>query len=610
MCGIIGYTGAEAAAPKLLTGLRTLEYRGYDSAGIALSDEPILTVKAKGRIDLLETKVKEQGSLPQTCGIGHTRWATHGAPSDVNSHPHRTAHLCLVHNGIIENYAELGEELKHDGYSFASETDTEIAACLIDRFYRESGEPVSAIAAACKRLRGSYAFGILFEDRKNVLYAVRKDSPLIAVHTGQEGVIASDIPAVLAYSHTYYRLEEGVIAELSRETIRFWSPDGREVTQQSETVDWNVEQAQKGGFPYFMIKEIHEEPTVLRKTVEARLSAEGLPFFGVKRIDEIARGDFDSIQIVGCGSAMHIGLVGRTLIEDLARIPVSVEIASEFRYRDPIVGKRDIVILISQSGETADTVAALRHAKEKGAFTLAIVNVIGSTVAREADGVIYTWAGPEIAVATTKAYSVQGAILYLLAIKLAIANHRISEKEAKTLCFSLLREIPDAVQRILNGKEKIAETARLIQNAEHVFFIGRKADWDICVEGSLKLKEISYIHSEAYATGELKHGTISLVTDGTPVIALMTQEDVCEKTVSGIREVKARGAFVVSVCRESLAKKYEIPCDACLTVPDTEELFSPLVAITALQLLAYYVSEGKGIDVDKPRNLAKSVTVE
>lgn len=609
MCGIIGYTGTERAVPKLLAGLRTLEYRGYDSAGIALSGQKTVVVKSRGRIDALAEKIKKAGELSQTCGIGHTRWATHGAPSDRNAHPHGTENVLIVHNGIIENYAELAEELKREGYSFQSETDTEVAACLLDFYYRKNREPVAAIATACRRLRGSFAFGILFADRNNTIYAVRRGSPLLTAHTGDAGVIASDVPAVLPYSHTYYRLDEGVIAELTRETVRFWTSDGEETAQKSETVDWDAEQAQKGGFPYYMIKEIHEEPEVLHKTVGGRLSA-GLPFFGVERIDGMTAGDFDTVRIVGCGSAMHVGLCGKTAIESLARVPVSVEIASEFRYRDPIIGKRDLVILISQSGETADTVAALRHAKEKGAYTLAVVNVIGSTVAAEADDVIYTWAGPEIAVATTKAYSVQGAILYLLAVKLALAGKRIGAEEARRLCSCLLRDVPDAVQRVLDGKEKIAAAAEKIRDAEHVFFIGRKADWDIGIEGSLKLKEISYIHSEAYATGELKHGTISLVTDGTPVVALTTQEDVCEKTVSGIREVAARGAFVVSVCRESLAGKYEIPCDVRLTVPDTEEFFAPLPAITVLQLLAYYVAEGKGIDVDKPRNLAKSVTVE
>ena len=610
MCGIIGYTGSEKSVPILIEGLRTLEYRGYDSAGVTVAENgELCTVKARGRLSELEGRLKERTELGGGCGIGHTRWATHGVPSDTNSHPHTTDNLALVHNGIVENYAEIEEMLRGSGYTFVSETDTERAAKLLDMFYLSGNDPLDAIRRATKVIRGSYAFGIIFKGHEDEIYAVRKDSPLIVAHNQSGGFIASDIPAILKHSTSYYRLDEGVIARVGKESVEFFNLSLSPVEQKMESVDWNVEQAQKGGFPHFMIKEIHEEPDAIRKTVEPRIK-DGLPHFSIDAIDGDLLASFDSIHIVACGTAMHAGLVGKAIIERLARVPVNVEIASEFRYRDPILRKNDLVILLSQSGETADTLAALRHAKACGVYTLAIVNVIGSSVAREADSVLYTWAGPEIAVASTKAYSVQCAMLYLLAIRMALANKMLGEDDARAICSTMLSDIPAAVEKSLALSDKIYDVASKLVAAEHMFYIGRDIDYSLSVEASLKLKEISYIHSEAYAAGELKHGTISLVTDGIPVVALTTVGKVCEKTVSGIREVKARGAYVVSVCAESLVGKYDIPCDEMIVIPDIEEMFAMFPTITVLQLLAYHVSALKGLDVDKPRNLAKSVTVE
>ena len=610
MCGIIGYTGNNPTVPILLEGLETLEYRGYDSAGVAVqsADGTITSVKAKGRLSLLAEKLADD-MLKGFCGIGHTRWATHGEPSDRNSHPHAAPHLTLVHNGIIENYAELAAMLKEKGYTFVSETDTEVAAKLIDSLYIQSHDPLDAIFGAIDLLRGSYAFGILFHDIPETIYAIRRDSPLIVASNDDGGVIASDIPAILAHTKEYYRLEENVAAVICKNQVTFYDQNKKPVSQPLETVDWNVEQAKKGGYPHFMIKEIHEEPEALQKTVAPRLR-DGLPYFDIGMLDSCRIADFKAIHIVACGTAMHAGLVGKALIERIARVPVYVEIASEFRYRDPILSPDDLVILLSQSGETADTLAALRHAKSKGVSTLAIVNVIGSSVAREADNVLYTWAGPEIAVASTKAYSVQCALLCLLAVRIALARNKITRDFAEELCHDLLVEVPQAVSRALETKNSIAEYAGTLLDTEHLFYIGRGLDYSAAVEASLKLKEISYIHSEAYAAGELKHGTISLITDDTPVIALTTQSDICEKTISGIREVKARGARVLSICSESLAKTYDIPCDKQLLVPDIREELSIFPTATVLQLLAYSVSAQKGLDVDKPRNLAKSVTVE
>ena len=610
MCGIIGYTGSKKSLPILIEGLRTLEYRGYDSAGVSVAQNgDIITVKSRGRLTDLEAKLSESDELYGSVGIGHTRWATHGEPSDTNSHPHSAENLTLVHNGIIENYAEIEEMLRGAGYDFVSETDTERAAKLIDMFFSKSKKPLDAIASAIKVIRGSYAFGIIFRGYEDTVYAVRKDSPLIIAHDGDGGFIASDIPAILKYTSSYYRLDEGVVAKVTKECVEFFTPNGAAVEQKQETIDWNIEQAQKGGYPHFMITEINEEPEALRKTLEPRIH-DGLPFFGIEELDGDLLSRFESIHIVACGTAMHAGLIGKAVIEKFARIPVNVEIASEFRYRDPILRKNDLVILISQSGETADTLAALRHAKAQGVYTLAIVNVIGSSVAREADSVLYTWAGPEIAVASTKAYTVQCAMLYLIALRMALASGAMDEAYAKSICEKMLSEIPVSVDNALKLDRQIYDAATKLLAAEHLFYIGRNVDFALVTEASLKLKEITYIHSEAHAAGELKHGTISLVTEGTPVVALATVGKVFEKTVSGIREVKSRGAYVVAVCSEELAKEYNVPCDDMIVLPAVSELFAAFPATTVLQLLAYHVSALKGLDVDKPRNLAKSVTVE
>ena len=596
--------------PVLLDGLATLEYRGYDSAGVAVMKDGLKTVKSQGRLTKLAEKLSLLSDLQDaTCGIGHTRWATHGAPSDRNSHPHSTEHLALVHNGIIENYAEIAAFLREKGYSFVSETDTETAAKLIDWFYVEGGDPAKAIFSAVSMLRGSYAFGVIFADYPEKIFAIRKDSPLVVAATNEGGFIASDVPAILAHTKDYYRLAEGVLAVLSGKNVAFFDAEGNCAPQKEEHVDWNVEAAQKGGYPHFMLKEIHEEPDALRKTISPRL-ADGLPVFGIEQLDTDFLATFTGIHIVACGTAMHAGLIGKNIIERLARVPVRVELASEFRYRDPILEKKDLVILLSQSGETADTLAALRHAKEKGVYTLAIVNVMGSSVAREADSVLYTWAGPEIAVASTKAYSVQCAVLYLLALRLALVKGKITADAVREITAKLLSDMPDAVSAVIDRKGQIAKVAEQLLSAEHMFYIGRGVDMDLCAEASLKLKEISYIHSEAYAAGELKHGTISLVVEGTPIVALTTVSAVCEKTISGIREVKSRGARVIQVCTKEIAERFETPADEVIVLPQIDELLAPFPAITVMQLLAYYVSAGKGLDVDKPRNLAKSVTVE
>lgn len=613
MCGIIGYTGNENSVPILLEGLRTLEYRGYDSAGIAVSgaDDKIQTAKSKGRIDLLEEKINSLDvKIEGACGIGHTRWATHGAPSDTNSHPHTAPSLALVHNGIIENYAEIEEMLAKEGYTFYSETDTEAAAKLIDYYYKKVNDPVKAMFEAADVIRGSYAFGVMFCDFPGKIFSMRKDNPLIVASNGECGIIASDIPAILKHTNTYYQLEEGIVAILCGGEIEFFERTGKKTEQKRLTVDWNVEQAQKGGFPHFMIKEIHEEPEAIRQTVCTRLSEDGLPLFGVRELDSEQLGRFKNIHIVACGTAMHAGLVGKAIIEKLARVKVDVDVASEFRYRDPILDPDDLVILLSQSGETADTLAALRHAKANGVCTLSIVNVIGSSVAREADCVLYTWAGPEISVASTKAYSVQCAMLYLFAVQLARVKGRLDDEAAREMCRKLSENMPAEVEKALELSRDIQFIARNYLAVENLFFIGRGLDSALCPEASLKLKEISYIHSESYAAGELKHGTISLIIEGTPVVALMTQESLCEKMISGIREVKSRGATVLAVTTKSIAAKFNIPADNIVTIDDVDADFATFPLATVIQLFAYHVAAQRGCDVDKPRNLAKSVTVE
>ena len=605
MCGIIGYTGTKKAAPILVEGLRALEYRGYDSAGVALSGADYTDiVKAKGRIDVLAGKLEAIGESNETCGIGHTRWATHGEPSDVNAHPHATERLAMVHNGIIENYAEIGRRLSLSGYTFISETDTEVAAKLLDLYYSKTGNPIESLFATTADIRGSFAFGVIFKDHPNTIYAMRKDNPLIVAMSDNGGLIASDIPAILPHTNSYYRLDENVVAVIKDKEVDFYDKKKNKIDQPLETVDWDVGQAQKSGYPHFMIKEIFEEPEVIRKTVTPRLDENGLPAF------EMLPDKIDTIHVVACGTAMHAGLIGKTLIERLAGIPVNVEIASEFRYRDPILRENDLVILLSQSGETADTIAALRHAKANGITTLAIVNVIGSSIAREADHVIYTMAGPEIAVASTKAYSVQCALMSLLAINLAVREGKLDTDEAKRLSGLYVDEIPTSVAKVLEMSNDIRAIAKKYIGGEHLFFIGRGIDCDICTEASLKLKEISYIHSEAYAAGELKHGTISLITDGVPVIALLTEQSLAEKTISGIREVRSRGAHTLVIATESIANNFTIPYDDIIIVPDMEPLFELFPAASVLQLFAYHASALRGLDVDKPRNLAKSVTVE
>ncbi len=611
MCGIVGYTGRKNCLDILIEGLKMLEYRGYDSAGVAFFEaNGIRTVKCCGKLTNLENGISELTSTQSGCGIGHTRWATHGAPSDINSHPHSTSRLSLVHNGIIENYGELEELLAKNGYTFVSDTDTERGAKLIDWLYGITGSPVKALFEAEKYLKGSYAFGVIFSDIPDKIYALRKDSPLIIAQNDDGAYLASDIPALLPYSKEYCRMEEGYVAELSPLGITLYNADMKIQTAKYETADWDCEQAKKGGFPHFMLKEIYEEPAALEMTVERRIQ-DGLPSFDEKFPSNELLQSLREIRIVACGTAMHAGLVGKYIIEKLTRIPVSVEIASEFRYSDPILGKDTMVILLSQSGETADTLAALRHAKSVGVPTLAIVNVFGSSLAREADFVLYTMAGPEISVASTKAYSVQCAMLYLFAIRLGLINQRLEQKDATALCKALKRELPRAVAATLAKSDDIRAMATKISSAEHIFYIGRGIDYHLCVEASLKLKEISYIHSEAYAAGELKHGTISLISEGTPVIAIMTTEGLAKKTESGIREVLSRGADVFCICSQNAEKKCDLPTNTQRVIlPETEEWLYPFLSATAAQLLAYHVSSLKGLDVDKPRNLAKSVTVE
>ena len=611
MCGIIGFTGDRKAIPILLEGLEALEYRGYDSAGIAIcrEDDKIHVAKAKGRLENLRQEISVKSLSDNGCGIGHTRWATHGEPSARNAHPHGTEHLILVHNGIIENYAELGEQLKKVGYSFESETDTEVAAKLIDNIYINKKDPVESIFEAVKYMRGSFAFGIIFRENPHVVYAIRRDSPLLVAKAENGNLIASDVSAILPHTKQYYRLEENIVAILKKDNISFLNEKKEAVYPPEERIEWNVEQAQKNGYPHFMIKEIHEEPEAIRKTLSPCLE-NSLPHFGIDLLDTDAIQKFRAIHIVACGTAMHAGLIGKYIIEKMARISVHVDIASEFRYRDPILHPSDLVILLSQSGETADTLAALRHAKLRGITTLAIVNVMGSSAAREADHALYTRAGPEIAVASTKAYSVQCALLYLLAIRLGLIHNTLPPHEARELCCDLITSVPDSIETILARSPQIARCARRIMTADHLFFIGRGRDHSIAAEASLKLKEISYIHSEAYAAGELKHGTISLITDGTPVIALLTESALCEKTISAIREVIARGAQVLAICDESLAQHFEVPCHARIDIPHIREDLSLFPTATAVQLLAYHVATAKNLDVDKPRNLAKSVTVE
>ena len=599
MCGIVGYIGNKQAAPILLSGLAKLEYRGYDSAGIAVYDgSQIQTTKAKGRLKVLADMVDGGKTVSGTAGIGHTRWATHGEPSDVNSHPHmsESGRIAVVHNGIIENYMKLKEYLIGKGYHFVSETDTEVIAHLADYYYK--GDLLEMVEKIIRKVQGSYALGIISSDNPGELVAVRKDSPLI-VGLGQgENFIASDIPAILSYTRDVYLIEDNEIAVIKEDGVKLYHLDQEEISKEVFHVDWDVSAAEKGGYEHFMIKEIMEEPQAVMNTVSPVIAQ------GLLKIDKVP----DKISIVACGSAYHVGVVGKYIIEQMTRIPVEVDIASEFRYRDPMITEDTLVVIISQSGETADTLAALRESKRRGAKIFGIVNVVGSSIAREADEVLYTLAGPEIAVATTKAYSTQLTAVYLLALSIAKAEGKLSPEMEKQYGEELLR-LPEQIEAVLGQKEKIQYLASKYYNAKNVFFIGRGLDYALSLEGALKLKEISYIHSEAYGAGELKHGPISLIEDGTLVMAIATQEKLFDKTVSNVKEVKARGAVVMSVVEEG-STAIEECSDGVVYLPKTNQMFTPSLAVVVLQLFSYYVASLKGCDIDKPRNLAKSVTVE
>ena len=606
MCGIVGYAGKRSAQDVLLDGLEKLEYRGYDSAGVALAQEGgIRVVKSKGRLDALRRKLAVQALAESSCGIGHTRWATHGEPSDVNSHPHSTPRVSIVHNGIIENYGALKERLAARGYTFESETDTEVLVKLIDSCYH--GEPLQALHEALGMVRGSYALAVLFKDFPDTIFAVKKESPLIVGWGEGENFVASDIPALLKYTRDYSVLEEGDLAVVTAQGIRFYNAFGEPVERQRLTADWDQEAAEKGGYPHFMLKEINEQPAAITATVSPRVE-DGMPDLRIPELTDERLRSIRTVHLVACGTAMHAGMVGKAAIETLARVPAEVDIASEFRYRDPILNKDDLVIIISQSGETSDTLAALKLAKSRGVPVLAIVNVVGSSIARAADYILYTYAGPEIAVASTKAYMVQMCVLYLFALRLAYARGKLEETETKRLTAELLRA-GEVIKPRLDDCEQIKYLASRFVNTQSCFFIGRGFDYALSLEGSLKLKEISYVYSDAYAAGELKHGTISLITDGVPVIALATQKQVYEKTISNAKETKSRGARVILFTTKD-AVVPEGVADYIVRLDEYEDLLMPLQLIVPLQLFAYYMAVLRGCDVDKPRNLAKSVTVE
>ena len=612
MCGIVGFTGVSQAAPILLDGLSKLEYRGYDSAGIAVRDGNGDTeiVKAKGKLKVLKEMTNNGDAVNGDCGIGHTRWATHGEPSTLNAHPHSSddENVVAVHNGIIENYQELKEKLVKSGYEFKSQTDTEVAVKLIDYYFKKYGlGPVDSIARAMIRIRGSYALCVMFKDYPGEIYTARKDSPMIIGITNGETYVASDVPAILKYTRNVYYIGNREIARLQKGKATFYNIDREEIEKELTEIKWDAEAAEKGGYEHFMLKEIHEQPKVVRDTINSVVK-DGKIDFSEIGLDDEAMKNISQIYIVACGSAYHVGMAVQYVIEDLTSISVRVELASEFRYRKMSLAKDSLVIIISQSGETADSLAALREAKEKGIKTLGIVNVVGSSIAREADNVFYTLAGPEISVATTKAYSTQLIAGYLLAMQFAVARGEMTEEK----CGEMLKElytIPDKIEKILEDKERIQWYANKLAGAKDAFFIGRGIDYAIGLEGSLKMKEISYIHSEAYAAGELKHGPISLIEDGILVISVLTQQDLYEKTVSNMVEVKSRGASLMGLTTYG---NYSIEDTADFTVyiPQTDSHFAGSLAVIPLQLLGYYVSVAKGYDVDKPRNLAKSVTVE
>ena len=608
MCGIVGYVGKQQAAPIILDGLSKLEYRGYDSAGMAVfCDGHILIEKSVGRLKVLEELTHDGCTMPGFLGIGHTRWATHGAPSDVNSHPHYNSEetIAVVHNGIIENYIPLKNKLIKRGYTFLSETDTEVVAHLLDYYYK--GNPLEAITKVLHRVEGSYALGILFADHPDTLYAVRKDSPLIVGKSEDGCFIASDVPAILKYTRNVYYVENQEVACMTSDSLHFYSLDEEELDKECVTIEWDASAAEKGGYEHFMLKEMYEQSKTVTDTLSPRMKD------GKIIIEELGLTDeeichLSRIYMVACGSAYHAAMTGKYVMEGIARIPVEVDLASEFRYRDPILDENSLVVVVSQSGETADTLAALREAQSRGCRVLGIVNVVGSSIAREADNVMYTWAGPEISVATTKAYSAQLIALYLLALKFADVRGKITKEELADYMEDLKR-LPQQIELLMNNKERIQRFANRYIAAKDIFFIGRGIDYAISLEASLKLKEISYIHSEAYAAGELKHGTISLIEDGTLVAAVSTQPALYKKTLSNIVEVKSRGAFVLAVTTVGNTE-IEKAADYVIYIPETNPFFTDSLAIIPLQLFAYYVSVGKGCDVDKPRNLAKSVTVE
>ncbi len=612
MCGIVGFTGKKQAADILLDGLSKLEYRGYDSAGIAVTDDAGQTevVKAKGRLKVLEEKTDWGRAVKGSCGIGHTRWATHGEPSEDNAHPHISddMNVVAVHNGIIENYQEIKQKLSKNGYVFYSQTDTEAIVKLIDYYYKKyNGGPIDAIAKAMVRVRGSYALAVMFKDYPGEIYAARKDSPMIIGIENGEAYLASDVPAILNHTRNVYYIDNLEMARLSESGVQFYNIDGDIIEKTSVEIKWDAKSAEKGGYAHFMLKEIHEQPKAVADTINSVVKDGSIDFSEVGLSDEDIKG-IGEIIIVACGSSYHVGMVGQYVIEDMAKIPVRVELASEFRYRTNLLRKDALVVLISQSGETADTLAALRDVKQQGIKTFAIVNVVGSSIAREADNVFYTLAGPEIAVATTKAYSTQLIVTYLLSVQLAKVRGEINDEEYSSL-IKELTTLPEKIQKILDDKERIQWFASKLANQKNIFFIGRGIDYAICLEGSLKLKEISYIHSEAYAAGELKHGTISLIESGTPVVGVLTQNDLFEKTISNMVEVKSRGAYLMGLTTYG-HYNLEDTADFTVYVPHTDEHFTPSLAVVPLQLLAYYVSLAKGLDADKPRNLAKSVTVE
>lgn len=608
MCGIVGYLGPKNASEVIVDGLSKLEYRGYDSAGIAVCNDGELEIrKFKGRLAVLAEDI-EKNEMKGNLGIGHTRWATHGEPSDVNSHPHFNMDktIAVVHNGIIENYMELKEELKEDGVEFRSETDTEVIAHLVDKYYE--GNLLDAVYKTVARLRGAYALGVICKDNEDELVAVRKDSPLVAGVGEGENFIASDIPALLKYTRKVYFLENGEVVHIKGDELKIYDADRNPVEKEIYDVKWDIEAASKGGYDCFMLKEINEQPEGVKNTLERRLDENGnIVLDGI----HLTKEDLDSINriyIVACGTAYHAGLLGKNALEKYLKVPVITDIASEFRYSDNFVDEHSLVILVSQSGETADTLAVLRDSKAKGAKILAITNVVGSSISREADEVFYTWAGPEIAVASTKAYTTQITSLYMIALNFALEKGTITREEyLETI--EKMKELPEKIQSVLDNQDKIKETAERIVSKEHVFFLGRGVDYSLAMEGSLKLKEVSYIHSEAFAAGELKHGTIALIEEGTPVISIATQENLFEKMVSNMQEVKARGAFVASIAQEH-NRSVEKVSDEVIYIPNCDDMLVPIVAVVPMQLLAYYVSTMKGLDVDKPRNLAKSVTVE